>query len=219
MKKLTYTGESVEITYEVERCIHAAECANGLPAVFDPNRKPWVDADGAPPDEVAEVIRRCPTGALKYRRLDGGPEEVASAAPAVTVSEDGPLYVEGNLRIHVPGADEPMGEARAALCRCGASAAKPFCDNAHEDAGFRDRCTIDLARAVDDDYTEETDVIEVTPLADGPLKLEGLIEISGVEGDDHGRFAGAFLCRCGASRAKPFCDGSHRAIEFEAEGR
>jgi len=218
MKRLTYTGNDVEITYDVERCIHAAECANGLPGVFNPDRKPWVDPDGATVDEVAEVIRRCPTGSLKYRRLDGGAAEKATGTPGVAVEEDGPLYMKGNLEIHVPNADQPLVETRAAFCRCGASKAKPFCDNAHEEAEFRDACRVDLARAVADDFSDDTDVIDVTPLADGPLKVEGLIEISGGEGTEAGRFVGAFLCRCGASSNKPFCDGSHRDVEFEAAG-
>jgi len=218
MKRLTYTGKDVEITYEVERCIHAAECANGLPGVFNPSNKPWVDPDDATVDEVAEVIHRCPTGALKYRRLDGGAAEMAAEAPSVNVAKDGPLYVRGNLHVHMPDSDGQVVETRAAFCRCGASSAKPFCDNAHKEAEFRDACRVDLARAVEDDYSEDTDVIDVTPLADGPLKVEGLIEISGGDEAASGRFVGAFLCRCGASGNKPFCDGSHREIQFEAAG-
>jgi len=218
MKRLTYLGNDVEITYDVERCIHAAECANGLPGVFNPDRKPWVDPDGATVDEVAEVIQRCPTGSLKYRRLDGGAAEVAAATPAIEVAEDGPLYMKGKLKIHASDTDEPLVETRAAFCRCGASKSKPFCDNAHEEAEFRDVCRVDLARAVDDDFSDDTDVIEVTPLTDGPLKVEGLIEISGGDAAESGRFAGAFLCRCGASSNKPFCDGAHRDVEFEAAG-
>jgi CDGSH-type Zn-finger protein len=36
--------------------------------------------------------------------------------------------------------------------------------------------------------------------------------------DGHGALIRATLCRCGASRNKPFCDGSHHAIEFTASG-
>jgi uncharacterized Fe-S cluster protein YjdI len=52
MKKKLYefSGESINVVYDVKRCIHAAECVKGLPTVFDPKRKPWVDADAAPAD-------------------------------------------------------------------------------------------------------------------------------------------------------------------------
>jgi uncharacterized Fe-S cluster protein YjdI len=47
----------------------------GQPDVFNLNRRPWILPDPAEADELAEVVRRCPSGALLYKRLDGGPEE------------------------------------------------------------------------------------------------------------------------------------------------
>jgi uncharacterized Fe-S cluster protein YjdI len=37
-----YSGEQISIGYDAKRCIHAAECVHGLPAVFDPDRRPWL---------------------------------------------------------------------------------------------------------------------------------------------------------------------------------
>ncbi|WP_444960294.1 (4Fe-4S)-binding protein [Nocardiopsis sp. M1B1] len=69
--KRAYEGESITVTFEAERCQHAAVCVNGLPEVFDTRRRPWIQPDGAAADRLAEVIRRCPSGALQYRLADG----------------------------------------------------------------------------------------------------------------------------------------------------
>ena len=70
-----YTSADIDVTYDVKRCIHAAECVRGLPAVFDTKKRPWVQPDKANADTVAEVILRCPSGALHYERKDGGAAE------------------------------------------------------------------------------------------------------------------------------------------------
>jgi uncharacterized Fe-S cluster protein YjdI len=74
MRKV-YRGQDVEVSFDLDLCIHVAECLRGDPHVFDLDRRPWVLPDAATPDEVAEVVRLCPSGALLYRRLDGGPQE------------------------------------------------------------------------------------------------------------------------------------------------
>ena len=75
MTQRTYRGTDVEVSFDADLCIHATECVRGLPAVFDRQRRPWVLADNATAEEVSAVIERCPSGALKYRRLDGAPNE------------------------------------------------------------------------------------------------------------------------------------------------
>src|SRR5439155_3271306 len=70
-----YANDAIEVTWEPAFCIHAADCLRGLPDVFDPMRRPWIEVDRASPDQIAEVVQRCPTGALHFRRLDGGPQE------------------------------------------------------------------------------------------------------------------------------------------------
>jgi uncharacterized Fe-S cluster protein YjdI len=70
-----YTATEVTVFYDRSRCRHYAECVRGLPQVFDPARRPWIRADLADADTVAEVVRRCPTGALHYRLLAEKPEE------------------------------------------------------------------------------------------------------------------------------------------------
>jgi uncharacterized Fe-S cluster protein YjdI/CDGSH-type Zn-finger protein len=134
MRKV-YLGEGIEVSFDLDRCIHVGECLLTLPEVFDLKRRPWVDADGADADVVADTILRCPSGALQFRRLAGGPEE-AHATTTVEPMRNGPLRVTGDIHVRLEdGTEETL--PRATLCRCGGSARKPFCDNTHLPNGFR----------------------------------------------------------------------------------
>ena len=108
--------------YDRSRCRHYAECVRGLPQVFDPTRRPWIRADLADADTVAEVVRRCPTGALHYRLLAEEPE--APTRPTIITPEPrGPLLVRGDLVLDTP--EGPLPETRAALCACGRTKNQP----------------------------------------------------------------------------------------------
>jgi uncharacterized Fe-S cluster protein YjdI len=122
-----YTAPQVTVFYDRSRCRHYAECVRGLPQVFDPGRRPWIRADLADADTVAEVVRRCPTGALHYRLLAGKPEEPPRPT-AITRDPRGPLLVRGDLVLDTP--EGPLAETRAALCACGRTGNRPFCDGA-----------------------------------------------------------------------------------------
>jgi len=78
-----YANDRIEVTWEPAFCIHAAECLRGLPAVFDNQRRPWITVANGSPGDIGEVIQRCPTGALHFRRLDGGPQEPAPEATTI----------------------------------------------------------------------------------------------------------------------------------------
>src|SRR6202795_4621759 len=84
-----YDGEDITITYDVKRCIRAEECVRGLPRVFDPGRRVWVDATQANAEEIANIVQRCPTGALHFRRTDGGVEEPILCRNEVRITPDG----------------------------------------------------------------------------------------------------------------------------------
>ena len=131
-----YRGRDVEVSFDLDICIHIGECLRGLPEVFQLQRRPWILSDLAEADEVAEIVRRCPSGALLYRRLDGGPEEETEVTTTVTPMRDGPLLVTGKIEVRrEDGTVETL--PRATLCRCGRSEHKPFCDNQHLAVAFR----------------------------------------------------------------------------------
>ncbi|WP_097866360.1 (4Fe-4S)-binding protein [Streptomyces sp. rh34] len=79
-EKRSYEGRSITVTFEAGRCLHAAVCVRGLPEVFDTGRRPWIRPDGADAERLAEVVERCPSGALQYERVDGGDRSQASPA-------------------------------------------------------------------------------------------------------------------------------------------
>ncbi|MEO1480669.1 MAG: CDGSH iron-sulfur domain-containing protein [Myxococcota bacterium] len=209
-----------------------------------------------------------------------------SDTPTIQAAENGPLLVKGLTKLtDADGNEIPMKKDVIALCRCGASANKPFCDGAHSKIGFtgkKERTeTYEVRRfdgkeiGVSDDvgicchagecvrgarevfFTWEDGVRISTPDAasaekvaevigrcpsgsllavlngevqakffegqtpeirvakDGPLEIRGEMTLTDPGGaqpvtDDH-----YTLCRCGASKNKPFCDGAHSKVGFE----
>ncbi|MBT2407372.1 MULTISPECIES: (4Fe-4S)-binding protein [unclassified Streptomyces] len=121
-----YDGKRITVTYDTGRCLHAAECVRGLPEVFDTGQRPWVQPDGADPERVAEVIRRCPSGALQYRLADG-PAEQGDRPTTVVRSPVGQLILRGELSVTTP--QGVRSETRAMLCACGVSRNQPYCDH------------------------------------------------------------------------------------------
>lgn len=132
----TYRGKDIEVSFDVAVCTHIGECLRRSPQVFQLRRRPWIMPDAADADELARVIERCPSGALQYRRLDGGLEEQTPEPPRITPIRNGPLLVRGHIEVrHEDGSVETL--PRASLCRCGLSQNKPFCDNSHLRSSFR----------------------------------------------------------------------------------
>lgn len=131
-----YRNEQITVYWEPTLCIHAAECLRGLPQVFNVRLRPWVNVNAASADEIAAVVANCPTSALRFARLDGGPQEQPDDPAVIAAQPDGPLYIRGHIEL-VDQDGSRRQVSRAALCRCGLSKNKPFCDNTHIESGFR----------------------------------------------------------------------------------
>jgi len=115
-----YENDGIRVTYDARRCVHYAACVRGLPKVFNPRKRPWVAPDEATADEIADVVERCPTGALHHHRLDGGAAEEPDIENSVLVSADGPLYLRGELELmgaYTPNSSDAILRARDKL-RC-----------------------------------------------------------------------------------------------------
>jgi len=131
-----YRGRDIEVSFDLDICIHVGECLRGERSVFKLDRRPWVLPDAGAADEIARIVELCPSGALQYRRLDGGAEETLRETTTVTPIRNGPLLVRGRIEVtREDGTVETL--PRATLCRCGESEHKPFCDNRHLKVGFR----------------------------------------------------------------------------------
>jgi CDGSH-type Zn-finger protein/uncharacterized Fe-S cluster protein YjdI len=203
-------GQTVRIVFDASKCIHARQCVLARPDVFVPNvQGQWIHPDRATPAEIAELAHNCPSGAITYKSLDGGADETAPRVNRVAIRENGPLAVHAD--IHLGG----QSVWRATLCRCGASANKPWCDGSHKAAGFE--ATGEPASATVPAPAERDGPLTINPLKDGPLVFEGNVEIVSGTGRTIERTAKAALCRCGHSANKPFCDGAHVKAGFTTD--
>jgi CDGSH-type Zn-finger protein/uncharacterized Fe-S cluster protein YjdI len=207
-----YRGEAGDITYNVRRCIHAKHCVDRLAQVFDRDKRPWINADGAPADAISEIVGMCPSGALHFERKDGVTESVP-AENVIRLWLNGPLEFHGDLDIE-GSTVSIQNETRVTLCRCGASKNKPFCDNSHREVDFQAEDTGTKIAAP----TQSRDgKLSIMVEMNGPLRVAGNIEIVNADGQVIFSGGDVSLCRCGHSSNKPFCDGTHNKIAFEGE--
>ena len=131
-----YSNGEVTITWEAKKCIHSGICVKGLPRVFDPKARPWIDMGGAPTEELVKQVKACPSGALGYYMNNEKDNTAQSMETKVEVLKDGPLLIYGTLKVtHKDGVEETKNKTTA-FCRCGASQNKPYCDGAHVQEKF-----------------------------------------------------------------------------------
>ena len=208
-----YPGREIDVQWDGRLCIHIAECGNAQGDLFVGGRDPWCLPDCCSKAETREVVERCPSGALSYRDKAGAPES-APAENTVTLAYNGPLFAHGDLAIEGAPEDMPGLRFRAALCRCGQSANKPFCDNSHLKAGFEDFGSVGERGP---GLSARGGVLGIKPIPNGPLVVNGNLSIRAASGRLAWEGNQTALCRCGASKNKPFCDGSHRTVGFESD--
>ena len=90
----------------------------------------------APKQGVVDVVKACPSGALRLSLPGEAPQQVDSDITGIILEKNGPYRVSG-----VPLADARLAEGahpqKYVLCRCGASKNKPYCDGSHQDIGWK----------------------------------------------------------------------------------
>lgn len=136
-KTKEYTNGEVTVVWQPEKCIHSERCFKGLPSVFDPKGRPWVNIEGATTKAIVDQVLKCPSGALSTYMKD----EQSNQAPIrheqiVEVTKNGPLMVFGNITVKQPDGTRVTQHNVTAFCRCGASSNKPYCDGSHKKVGF-----------------------------------------------------------------------------------
>ncbi|MFM7334816.1 MAG: CDGSH iron-sulfur domain-containing protein [Tabrizicola sp.] len=206
-------GRDVTIRFDASRCIHSRTCVLGHPEVYVPNVKgEWIHPDAASAEVVMHTALACPSGAIRVSHNDGSAtSDTPPVVNTVRVRENGPLAIDADLQI----AGQPQATPRATLCRCGHSANKPFCDGAHAAAGFT--ATGEPASKEFTALEVRNGPLNVQPLKDGPLMVTGNLEVVSGTGRTTDKVVKTFLCRCGQSKNKPYCDGSHKVAGFTAD--
>ncbi len=132
-----YEGESIVIRDNRGQCSHAAFCTDNLPPVWRQGIEPWIDPDGAGAEDAKAIMQTCPSGALAWEQ-DGEVFTDYHEEPVILVSRDGPYWLRGGIELQDVEPGEGVGKEHYALCRCGQSRNKPFCDGSHWYSGFRD---------------------------------------------------------------------------------
>ncbi len=142
-RALTYEAEvegvAVTVSYTPVICSHAARCVALGEGAFDPNRKPWVEPQQTSLAKLRAVVAACPSGALRLA-VGEGPVSHSNPSPEhiqIRTEKNGPYYVE-NVALTSAFTGAEASTQKYALCRCGLSNLKPFCDGSHRDAGWED---------------------------------------------------------------------------------
>jgi uncharacterized Fe-S cluster protein YjdI len=130
-----YSNGDITIVWKPSLCCHSKRCWNGtegLPSVFDPKAKPWINMSGAATEKIIEQVKKCPSGALSYYHNDE-PVKQNELNPETIIEtlKKGPLLVHGNIVIKDAAGNREKRSKVTAFCRCGNSGNKPFCDGSH----------------------------------------------------------------------------------------
>jgi CDGSH-type Zn-finger protein/uncharacterized Fe-S cluster protein YjdI len=204
-------GRDLTLIYEGKKCIHSRFCVTWGPKVFLANvQGPWINPDAMSTDALTEIAHVCVSGAIRYKRKDGQPDEGPPPVNLISVRESGPYAIRADIKLD--GA--PPANYRFTLCRCGASKNKPFCDGSHN--GIRFAASGEPPTGKTDMLPARDGPLEIVPLTDGPLQVRGNMEIISGTGRVVARLETARLCRCGGSATKPFCDNTHAKIGFRS---
>jgi uncharacterized Fe-S cluster protein YjdI/CDGSH-type Zn-finger protein len=135
-----YTNGQVTVVWKPSRCIHSGNCFKGLPGVFDPAKRPWINPEGQDTENIINQVKLCPSAALSYymnsetEQKDNEPAEVETR---VEVKPNGPLLVHGSISIRKADGKIEKRNSVTAFCRCSNSNNKPFCDGSHVRSGFK----------------------------------------------------------------------------------
>lgn len=138
-----YTNGEITVVWKPKACIHSTLCWKGLVQVFNPRAKPWVKMEGASTEQIIEQVRKCPSGALSYflnaedNIADKKITSESANRPKIEVTANGPYLIKSECLIVYSDGREETKTGTVALCRCGTSQNKPYCDGNHRKIEFR----------------------------------------------------------------------------------
>lgn len=134
-RTIRYSGKEVTILWKQHLCIHSKNCWRGLPTVFKPGERPWILPDAESAQRIIEQVAQCPSGALSIAEAQTN-DPMSEETTTIEAAPNGPLLVKGTVHVKHPDGRVEVKEKQCALCRCGASANKPYCDGSHRKVGF-----------------------------------------------------------------------------------
>ncbi len=141
-------------------------------------------------------------------------EKPAYSGNTVMARPDGPLICGSDTAVVVQDAEAKLirRDVEVALCRCGASNNKPFCDASHKRIGFS--AGQEFIDEREESIAGQSGELVITVKANAMLSVSGPVTIFSRSGESVTTRMRAALCRCGHSAKKPFCDGSHKKMGF-----
>ena len=135
-KTKEYKSGDLTVVWKPSLCMHSERCWRGLPEVFKPRDKPWIQPDKTDAESLKKQIDQCPSGALSYL-VKGHKEEKDTDSIDIKVTRDGPLLIAGTVNLEMPDGSMEKRDKAVALCRCGSSSNKPYCDGSHRKVEFK----------------------------------------------------------------------------------
>lgn len=135
-----YPGPELDLLDD-NRCAYARLCHRGGVDVWTLTEEATDEQTGR---QAVGGSWNCPTGRLEHHNVKTGEVYEQDLVPGITLLEDvqegvsGPLFVHGGIELVGADGSSYEGRNRYALCRCGYSTNKPFCDAMHVNAGFDD---------------------------------------------------------------------------------
>ena len=141
-----FSNGEITVYWKAELCIHSANCLIGLPGVFNSKKKPWINVHASNSKDIMKVVDTCPSRALTYLKstkfVTSKPRAAAkmkSKFARVHLLKNGPALITGNFIVRDAQKKKiQIDNEVVAICRCGASKKKPFCDGSHQTVGFTD---------------------------------------------------------------------------------
>ena len=192
-------GRDLTLIYEGKKCIHSRFCVTWGPKVFIANVKgPWINPDAMPTEALAEIAHVCVSGAIRYKRKDGKPDEAPPPVNLISVREGGPYAVRADIRLD--GAPAQLSATRCAAAarrRTSRSATARTTRSTSPRAASR-RPARPTCCAVRDGP------LAIDPLTDGPLQVRGNLEI--ISG------TGRVVARVESGAAVPLRRQQHQAV-------
>jgi CDGSH-type Zn-finger protein len=129
------TGDGVVLTDDISLCTHAGHCADRFTDVWEMIRR---TSDPQVRARLQHMVDLCPSGRIAHATTADAEPDEPKFEPSIAVIRDGPLWVRGGIPVESADGTTYEVRNRVALCRCGRSSNKPFCDGTHKVVGFRD---------------------------------------------------------------------------------